>query len=159
MTDRPEAPTLEQQMMDIRGWIDSDPESPYANAILASLERLREIELDAGMPEEPDIVNRIMNAESLHDNPNVSIQDTADLVAYIDALRARCLHLADRLATMEALLREPDEEMRNVIRKHLQHDLVPPFSKEIDDMLIEETVRQFKAMSAALLAKLEKEKE
>ena len=108
-----------------------------AELLMYLTKRIRAIEQSAGMPDKVQRFDRLSYTDS-----SVRI----DVVAAIDydALADHTLHLADKLARMEALLREPDEEMFNALTDRMWKDHTSS------------TV--WKAMSAALLAKLEKEK-
>lgn len=55
-------------------------------AILASLRRLDAIE-NAGMPEEPDVVDELRSGATMHYNPNFSNDDGDVVIGHIDALR------------------------------------------------------------------------
>lgn len=139
MTTHHEAPTLDEQIAIMQSVVDGAKEFPECfrvsdAAILASLERLRAIENAKGMPEEPVSV-QVMRYEfsQTHD---------AEVVAYIDALRLYAQHLQDRPNRIEALLRESSEEMELAGAPHCKNNLFTA-------MMV------WKAMSAALLAKLE----
>lgn len=117
----------------------------YDKAILASLTRLRAIEQAEGMPEEPDY----KEAQDFMRSAFV-----VDRVVY-DDLRRHAQHLQDRLNRMEVLMREPTPEMIDV-----GFDAAgKQYSPDPTDDGLELTFAVWKAMSAALLAKLEKEKE
>jgi hypothetical protein len=163
---KPEAPTLDEQVeamadhvkllktcADLPEW--NGEQNEMAEAILASLERLRAIENAKGMPEALDWVSITQDADKI-------VRDKAVWKRFIDgtplandvsvwmaefaleksaALRLHAQHLQDRLNRMEALMREPDEDM---------------FNSLTDRMWKEHTSSTvWQAMSAALLAKVD----
>ena len=166
MTARPGAPKADAPTLDddLASFAASDAaQTPVGRRILASLERLRGIEQAAGMPEEPEDWG------------------TTSWMLHSKKLTAHCLHLADRLAResenlrvreslykeewqranaaesklarMEALLREPTQEMCEVGgNEFMEARHRKSTTEQMDAKFI------FRAMTAALLAKLEKEK-
>ena len=73
--------------------------------------RLLSIEQAAGMPEPEAYMNTRNDCTSV-EFQYIEGEGWAHKPLYGPDLLAHCLHLADKLARMEALMREPDEEMR-----------------------------------------------
>ena len=155
MTARPEAPTLEEQIANLRGKM-THGDRPLEAAI-ASLERLRAIEQAAGMPEPlacPVCKGTGKSSSVSFKDSNKTTEHwcyackgTGLLPLNTEDVLAHCLHLKDRLARMEALLREPSEEMLSAAYCCRQ----PSEGGDIKTILT--------VACAALLSKLEKEKE
>lgn len=90
----------------------------------------------------------IVNAKGMPEYPKVFGAGCAISKEDYDALRLHAQHLQDRLNRMESLLREPSEEMQTA----------GVDATEFTFSCKRQIRNAFVAMSAALLAKLEKEK-
>ena len=104
MTARHEAPTLDGPIVNHEEALQYAAmrlhESNLARAYVQLSERLRSIEQAAGMPDYP------VTTTIFYESIPVMFVGVTDY----DKLTAHCLHLADKLARMEALLREPTLE-------------------------------------------------
>jgi hypothetical protein len=89
MTDT--KPTLDEQIEAVRqesSFLAGYDSLEMHYAVLASLERLKQITESAEMPVEPDVVKDLRAGMSMHYNPNFSSRDGHTLVEYIDTLKA-----------------------------------------------------------------------
>ena len=159
---KPEAPTLDEQIEQVKNaWHLADMHCE-PDAILASLQRLRAIDNAKGMPSVADkirVVNISENGKktevilhvlaSEYDSLRLfTLNQVASLSVRTTALKKaaeRAQHLQDRLNRMEALLREPSEEMQTAGVDATEFTF--SCKRQIRDA--------FRAMSAALLAKVE----
>ena len=128
------AVTLDDLIAYAKGVVDV-MDSDESRAILASLDRLRAIEQAAGMPE-PVARIRVVN---ITENGNKTEIIEHVLASDYDKLTAHCLHLQTQYMDMAMQVNIADEKRLDA-----------------EDRLAR--IMLFKAMSAALLAKLEKEK-
>ena len=122
-------------------------------------ERLRAIEQAAG---KDDLIAFLLSGAEISDADDEpeQAQMFRDCAASIHNLTTHCLHVKDRLARMEALLREPDEGMMGAGDDAISDGLTKaqlgiPYGLHPEHA----SWNVWKAMSAALLSKLEKEKQ
>ena len=176
MTARPEAPTLDEQLTHTRSCVGLNPHedctcglqwrireqtalniaAAWTKRATEAEERLRAIEQAARMPEPVAECPSNIDGTMYECEWSMGYVSTHDY----DALRTNCLHLKDRLARMEALLREPeksedgelDEMAALVCQMHNAETNGKAFV-----LLANYRYALRKRWSAALLAKLEKE--